>query len=149
MGGLIMDISKKLTHISLATQTAEYMVMAFAHQAMVWMRQLFQEMDLIHLIENSTLIFGDNKSANILATADVVSSGNQYVYLPYHYNKEVQELGLFIVHYVRTKDNISDLMTKAIKVAEFKTLVNALTGHDVTLINKLIAKAWEQIQGSM
>ena len=54
-------------------------------------------------------------------------------------------MGLTIVHYVRTKDNISDLMTKAVKVAEFKTLVNALTGHDVTLINKLIAEAREQI----
>ena len=40
-------------------------------------------------------------------------------------------------------------MTKAVKVAEFKTLVNTLTGHDVTLINKPIAEAWEQIQGSM
>ena len=34
-------------------------------------------------------------------------------------------------------------MTEAVKVAEFKTLVNALIGHDVTLINKLIAEAWE------
>ena len=64
-------------------------------------------------------------------------------------NKEVQELGLSIVHYVRTKDNISDLMTKAVKVAEFKTLVNSLPGHEVTLINRLIAEAWEQIQSSM
>ena len=67
----------------------------------------------------------------------------------YHYNKEVQELGLSIVHYVRTAVNISDLMTKAVKVTEFKTLVNALTGHDVTLTNKLMAEEWEQIQGSM
>ena len=138
-----MDISKKLTQIGLATQTAEYMTMAFTHQTMVWMRQVFQEMDLIHLIENSTL------TANILATEDVVSSGNQDVYLSCHYNKEVQELGLSIVHYVRTKDNISDLMTRAVKVAEFKTLVSALTGHDVALNNKPIVEAWEQIQGSM
>ena len=40
-------------------------------------------------------------------------------------------------------------MTEAVKVAEFKTLVNALTGHDVTLINRLIAEAWEQIRGNM
>ena len=139
-----MDISKKLTHTSLATQTAEYMAMAFAHQAMVWMRQLFQETDLIHLIENSTLMFGDNKPANMLAIEDVVTSGNQYVYLPYHYNKEVQELGLSIVHCVRTKDNISHLLTKAVKVAEFKTLANALIGHGVILINKLIADAWKK-----
>ena len=102
--------------------------MAFAHRAMVWVRQLFQEMDLVHLIEHSTVIFGDNKPANILATEDVVTPVNQCVhaYLPYHYSKEVQELGLSIVHSVRTKDNISDLPTKAVKVAEFKTLVNAL-----------------------
>ena len=145
MGGPIMDISKKLTHISLATQTAEYMAMAFAHQAMVWMRQLFQEMDLDHLIEHSTLMFGDNKPANILSKEDVVTSGNQYIYLPYHYNKEVQELGLSIVHYVCTKDNISDLLTKAVKVAEFKALADALTGHNVELLNRLISAAWETI----
>ena len=53
------------------------------------------------------------------------------------------------MHYVRTQDNIPDLMTKAVKVAEFKTLVNALTGHDVSLINRLIADAWVQIRSSM
>ena len=40
-------------------------------------------------------------------------------------------------------------MTKAVKVAEFRTLVNALTGHDVSLINRLIAEAWEHIRSSM
>ena len=54
-----------------------------------------------------------------------------------------------IVHYVRTQDNISDLMTKAVKVAEFKTLVDALTGHDVSLINRLIADAWAHIRSSV
>ena len=29
------------------------------------------------------------------------------------------------------------------------SLANALTGHDVTLINRLIAEAWEQIRSSM
>ena len=96
-------------------------------------------------------MFGDNKPANILATEDVyvVTSGNQYVYVPYHYNKEVQELGLSIVQYARTQDNISDLMTKAVKVAEFKTLVDALTGHDVSLINRLIVDACSHIRSSV
>ena len=58
-------------------------------------------------------------------------------------------MGLSIVQYVRTQDNISDLMTKPVKVAEFKTLVNALTGHDVSLINRLIADAWAHIRSSM
>ena len=58
-------------------------------------------------------------------------------------------MGLSIVQYVRTQDNISDLMTKAVKVAEFKTLVNALTGHDVSLINRLIADAWAHIRSSV
>ena len=44
---------------------------------------------------------------------------------------------------MRTKDSIFDLLTKAVKVAEFKALANALIGHDVTLNNKFIADAWD------
>ena len=62
---------------------------------------------------------------------------------------EIQRITKDNIDYVRTKDNISDLLTKVVKVAEFEALVNALAGHAVTLINKLTAEAWEQIQGSM
>jgi hypothetical protein len=40
---------------------------------------------------------------------------------------------------VKSVDNISDLMTKAVDAHTVKQLVPALTGHDLKLITKLIA----------
>ena len=44
----------------------------------------------------------------------MITSGNQYIYLPYHFNKEVQEMGFSEVAYVPTLKNISDLFTEAV-----------------------------------
>ena len=78
-----------------------------------------------------------NKPANILSKEDIVTSGNQYMYLPYHFNKEVQEMGLSKVDYINTLDNISDLGTKAVDATTLKTLAPAALGHDHRLIKKI------------
>ena len=139
MGGPILEHSKKLKHVGLSSQHNEYMAMAFANQSIVWMRQLFEEMGLMDLIAKPFVLLADNKPANILSKEDIISSGNQYIFLPYHFNKEVQEMGFSAVSYVKSVDNISDLMTKAVDAHTVKQLVPALTGHDLRLITKLIA----------
>ena len=48
-------------------------------------------------------------------------------------------MGFSAVSYVKSVDNISDLMTKAVDAHTVKELVPALTGHDLRLITKLIA----------
>lgn len=93
MGAAVLDHSKKLRHIGLSSEHNEYMAMHFAHQALVWFRQLMSELELTALLEVPTIMLADNKPANILSQEDIVSMGNQYIYLPYHYNKEVQEEG--------------------------------------------------------
>ena len=61
------------------------------------------------------------------------------MYLPFHYNKEVQEQGFSLVNYVNTTQNIADLMTKA----GGSDLMGALTGHDVRLVEALAVKCKE------
>ena len=139
MGGPILEHSKKLKHVGLSSQHNEYMAMAFANQSIVWMRQLFEEMGLTELIAKPFVLLADNKPANILSKEDIISSGNQYIYLPCHFNKEVQEMGFSAVSYVASADNISDLMTKAVDSNTIKQLGPALTGHDLRLIKKLLA----------
>ena len=138
MGGPILEHSRKLKHVGLSSQHNEYMAMAFANQSIVWMRQLLEEMGLSELTAAPYTLLADNKPANILSREDIVSSGNQYIYLPYHFNKEVQEMGFSIVKYVKSDMNISDLMTKAVDAQTIKQLVPALTGHDLRLVKKLI-----------
>ena len=149
MGGPIMEISKKLRHIGLSSEHNEYMAMCFANQAIVWMRQLFMEMGLDEYIKEPTVLFADNIPANTLAKEDIVTSGNQYIFLPYHYNKEVQEEGHSLVAYIASGDNMSDLLTKAVGTKEINTLYEALTGHKLELTLKYAAKAAELIAGDV
>ena len=46
MGGPICEISKKLTQVGLSSAHVEYMAMFYAHQQLVWIRQLITEMGL-------------------------------------------------------------------------------------------------------
>ena len=130
-GGPIANGCKKLNHIGLSSAHNEYMALCFANQAVVWIRQLLQEIGMLSMLEEPTVVLADNKPANILSKEDnvIVTTGNQYIYLPYHYNKEVQELGFIKVVYVKSAMNISDLFTKAVDRATMKRRLTALLGQ--------------------
>lgn len=142
MGAPIVELSKKLRHVGLSSEHNEYMALHFAHQALIWLRQLFTEMGLYSLVEQPTVILEDNKPAMILSQEDLVTQGNQYMYLPYHFNKEVQEEGHSLVKWVPSGQNIADMTTKCNGTKEFRALIGALTGHDVTLLERLFLYAY-------
>ena len=134
MGAAVIDVSRKLKHVGMSSAHNEYMAMYYMHQTLIWFRQLLGEMGLQNLIAKPTITLADNLAANTLSHEDVVTHGNQYMYLPFHYNKEVQEQGFSWVEYINTLLNIADLMTKAGGSKEMKGLMGALTGHDTRLV---------------
>ena len=148
-GGPICAISKKLRQVGLSSEHNEYMAMYYAQQQLVWIRQLLTEMGLGLMLTKPTVMFADNNAANTLSREDVVTHGNQYVALSYHFNKEVQEQALSTVHYIKTDDNISDLVSKCVDVAVRKRLQGALSGYDLRLIKRIelhvldILKTWK------
>ena len=95
-------------------------------------------MGLHELLQEPTVLWADNKPANILSKEDIVGSGNQYIYLPYHFNKETQELGFSRTEYIKSQDNLADLMTKAVSSKTLQDLLRSLTRHDHRLIKRLI-----------
>ena len=113
------------------------MAMYYAHQYLAWFRNLIREMGLEELIQMPTVMFTDNKAANTLSKEDVVTHGNQYVGLSYHYNKEMQENQESHVQYIITDDNISDLMTKIVEMPVRRKLQGPLSGYDTRLIRRL------------
>jgi hypothetical protein len=137
MGGPVGECSKKLTQVALSSAHSEYMAMYYSHQYLAWFRNLLREMGLESLITAPTVMFADNNAANTLSKEDVVTHGNQYVGLSYHYNKEIQESGESHVHYLNTADNISDMMTKIVELGVRKKLQGALSGYDTRLIKRL------------
>ena len=126
-GGPVIFQSKKLKHVSptgLASH-CEYMALAQCTQAVVWLRQLLRE----PIITEPTLVFGDNKQANTLVREAIVTSGNQYIYLPYHFIKEAQMLGYVDVLPVRTALNVADLFTKPVPAAKIRDLMGQMLGY--------------------
>ena len=100
----------------------------------MWLRQLLTEIGLGCFISNPTTIYGDNLAANKLTDDDFISTGNKYIYTPYHWVKELASDkahgGKQIrVLYKRTDLNLADLFTKPCPREVMKNLADKLKGY--------------------
>ena len=128
-GGPIVFISRKLHHVGLNAFHNEYMAMAETSKAIVWLRQLLVEIGMEHLVSEPTILYGDNSTAVDLTYENFVSTGNQYIYLAYHYIKEVVKMGHVDTREKRTQYNIADVCTKSVNGATIKRLVPVIKGY--------------------
>jgi hypothetical protein len=130
-GGPVVSVSKKAAHVSQSASHNEYMAITHCARHMAWVRDLLTELRLESMAEKPTPIYGDNRAANLQAHEDIVTSGNMFIQLPYHYTKqEIQEGNIEIVD-IYSEDNISDLTTKAYSRQVADKLVPQMTGYDV------------------
>ena len=126
-----MYSSQKLKHIAPtgATSHVEYMGISQCCQAVVWLRQLLQELNLYELLEDPMVVYGDNAAANKLCKESIVSAGNKYFYLSYHWVKELRNDGTIDVQGVKTKSNLSDVFNKAVGTGVIRELFGCMLGY--------------------
>ena len=129
-GGPIASCSKKLAHVGMSAFHNEYMALRHGACDAMWIRNLLNDIGIYHPIVERTTIYGDNQAANQLTKEDFVSTGNKYLYLPYHYVKELYAGGHVEVLYKNTKLNFADLFTKPVTREVIKTLIRKLCGYD-------------------
>lgn len=127
-GGPVIACSKKLSHVGLSASHNEWMALHFTNRHVMWLRELLTEMELGEVVEQPTCVKGDNRAANLLCTEDIVTCGNQFLQLPFYFNKEVVESGAVVVSYVPTADNLADLFTKAVSKQVLTRLLPRLIG---------------------
>ena len=137
--GPLMSKSFKLKHCGLSSEHNEYMCLTACLRAVVWLRQLLAEIGRQDMIMAPTVVYGDNIQANRLCKEHFVTTGNQHIYMPYHWNREVIEAKMAIVLWVQTTHNISDMMSKNVAPGMQKALDPMLSGYgDIsTLIQQL------------
>ena len=87
------------------------------------------EIDISKLVEQPFVVYGDNIQANRLCKDHFVSTGNQHIFMPYHWNRRAVSEGHAVVKWVQTQFNISDIMTKALNGATFQRLLSTLCGY--------------------
>ena len=129
MNGPLVAKSYKHKHNGLSSEQNEHMAITGALRVIVWMRQLFNETGLSELTEKPWSVYADNVQANRICKEEFVSAGNQHIYMPYHYNREVVKLGHVIIKWVQSKYNLSDIMTKPVASAIINELGPILLGY--------------------
>jgi len=129
-GGPVATCSKKLPHVGLSAFHNEYMALRYAASPAMWLRQLLPEIGCSHYVKEPTILYGDNTAANGLTSKDFISTGNQHIYVPYHYIKELVKNKNIRVEYKPTKINLSDLFTKSVSPQTMEALLHYMTGQD-------------------
>jgi len=130
MGASIATCSKKLAHVGLSSFHNEYMGLRHAAAEVVWMRQLMQEIGMGFRVKEPTIVYGDNEAANKLTKEDFISTGNKYIYQPYHWIKELERIHEIDVRYKRTDLNLADVFTKPVSRQTVANPVPKLTGYE-------------------
>ena len=128
-GGPVMWSAKKHNHSGRSTTDDEYMAMAHASNAVLWIRSLLDEMGFGALVSSPTLMLGDNLQATSLARDDRLTQANRYFRREYHFSKECYESGDTCPRKVPGSENISDLLTKSLGPQTFNHLVPRFTGY--------------------
>ena len=107
----------------------EYMAITHAAKYVAWTRDLLTEMGLEEMCPKPTTVWGDNKAANLLPYEDIITCGNQFIQLPYHYTKQEVEAGNIEVLDIVSEDNVADLTTKAYTRQVTDKLIPQMTGY--------------------
>ena len=130
-GGPIAYTSRKSSHMGMSSAHAEYMAMSECYSSIVLMRNILNEVGMAEAVLNPTVLFGDNNAANRLTEEMFVSTGMQYIYMPYHHIKEGSMLGEVKIIRKKSQANLADLFTKNVTSDVIKSLLNQMTGYQL------------------
>lgn len=122
-GDVICWRSKKQTHVALSSSEAEYIAMSLACKELTCYKEMCKKLIKLDVLPT---LYEDNNAAIKLAKSDESKALKHIVKLSYHYVRlEVANKNLNI-KWVNTKDQIADILTKALGYSAFEKLKNML-----------------------
>jgi len=122
--GAVAWSSKKQPVVSLSTTRAEFISAAhYACQA-VWMRRVLEMLDCKQ--GTHTIIHCDNMSTIKLAKNLVMHGRSKHIDVRFHFLRELCKEGVIELKHYNTRDQITDIMTKALKMDAFEKLVGCM-----------------------
>lgn len=102
----------KQTVIALSTMEAEYVSVAACAREITWMRALLRSLDLEEIIGKSTLILCDSQAAIAHAESYISNSRTKHISIKHHFIREKVKDGTIDLKYIRTNENLADILTK-------------------------------------
>ena len=86
----------------------------------MWLRNILSEIGFEQ--EEGTVMFCDNSSTIKLSKNSVLHGRSKHIHVRFHYLRELVNDGVIQLDYCGTQDQISDIMTKAVKLDVFEKL---------------------------
>jgi hypothetical protein len=112
--------SKFQRTVALSSAEAEYMALSLCVQEVLWTRAMLT--DIGALQRNATTIWEDNQGAIALAQNAGYHARTKHVDIRHHFIRENVERGTVTVEYVDTKNQLADILTKALGTKTLKFL---------------------------
>ncbi|KAJ0625451.1 putative RNA-directed DNA polymerase [Helianthus annuus] len=129
-GNLVTWRSKKQKVVALSSAEAEFRGIARGLTEILWIRKLLTEVGFPPT--EPTRIMCDNKAAIQISENPVQHDRTKHVEVDRHFIKEKLESGILELPFVRSEDQLADILTKAVNERIFSKCLNKLSIGDPT-----------------
>lgn len=119
-GGAVSWASKKQPIVTLSTTEAEFVSAAYGACQGVWLRNILEEIGCAQ--GDGTVLFCDNSSTIKLSKNPVLHGRSKHIHVRFHFLRELVNDGVILLDYCTTQEQVSDIMTKAVKREVFEKL---------------------------
>ena len=111
--------SKKQNCVSLSTAESKYVAAASCCSQLLWLGQMLSDYGMT---SDTLTLFCDNASAIEIAKNPVQHSRTKHIDIRHHFIRDLVEKGLITLKFVPTKNQLADILTKALDYERFSFL---------------------------
>ena len=115
---------QKQRTVARSSTEAEYKAVADATAEFIWIKSLLQELCIP--LQRSPILWCDNVGATYLAANPVFHARTKHIEIDYHFFREQVKMKNLRISYLATKDQTTDILTKALPKSRFLFLKSKL-----------------------
>ena len=131
-GGPISWSSKRQSTVAMSSMEAEYIGQFNAAREGVWIRTFLEELGYRDLIKDPLVIKADNNGAQSLARDPTIHSRAKHLNIAYHWQRQQVERKILQFHYIPSKENGADGLTKPLAAQLFKTFKDLIQVKEIS-----------------
>ena len=128
-GNLVTWRSKKQKVVALSSAEAEFRGIRCGMMEILWLRRLMSE---IGLTQDKSQLYCDNKATICISENPVQHDRTKHVEVDRHFIKEKLESGVVELPFVRSEDQLADILTKAVNSRSLTNVLGKLSFRDPT-----------------